>query len=109
MVITNNQKPALVAKKLSITRTFHCPNPYFQKGFDIAKQSILHIGLSKCHQAVLLIVHSKQVQEMLEDQQAGPRTTASVIDLFAAEEQYEPEEVIPIDDNTGNSTIGGSD
>ena len=47
---------------------------------------------------------------MLEDQQARPRTRASVVDLFAEDEQDESEEVILIDDNTDttdNSTING--
>ena len=44
---------------------------------------------------------------MLEDQQASPRTRASAIDHFAAEEQNTSEEVISIDDNSDNSTIDG--
>ena len=108
MVLKNNLKPAPVAKKPRITRTFHCPNPNWQKGFDTPKQFKLQIGLSKeCHEAVPIIIHSKQVQQMLEDQQAGPRTRASAIDHFVAEEQNECEEVVPIDDNSDNSTIDG--
>ena len=111
MVLKNNQKHSSVAKKPRIARTFYCPNPNCQKGFDTPKQFKLHIGLSKeCHEAVSLIIHSKQVQQMLEDQQARPRTRASVVDLFAEDEQGESEEVILIDvntDNTDNSTING--
>ena len=44
---------------------------------------------------------------MLEDQQAHPRTRASVVDLFAEDEEDQSEEIIPIDDNTDNSTING--
>ena len=45
MVLQNNQKPSSVAKKPRIARTFYCPNPRCQKGFDTPKQFKLHIGL----------------------------------------------------------------
>ena len=78
MVLKNNQKPSSVAKKPRIARIFYCPNPNCQKGFDTPKQFKVHIALSKeCHEAVSLIIHSKQLQQMLEDQQAHPRTRAS--------------------------------
>ena len=44
---------------------------------------------------------------MLEDQLAHPRTRASVVDLFAEEEQDESEEIILVDDNTDNSILNG--
>ena len=70
MVLKNNQQPSSVAKKPRIARTFYCPNPNCQKGFDTPKQFKLHIGLSKeCHEAVSLIIHSKQVCLWLNQRQ----------------------------------------